>query len=109
MAARTPSIHVFLGRPAVKMFYDFIQAWVRQQILNLWSLLRNTPFSMSGKILVIHEGAGFKNFPMSSYLYKMPSSFHCSCAVPWLQQKCRVATTFVEIRVSQELPSVCFL
>jgi len=47
---------------AVKMIYDFIQAWVRKQILNLWSLLRNTPFSMTGKILVIHEGAEFKTF-----------------------------------------------
>jgi hypothetical protein len=44
---------------AVKMLYDFIQAWVRKHILNLWSLLRNTPVSMTGKILVIHEGAEF--------------------------------------------------
>jgi hypothetical protein len=45
---------------AVKMLYDFIQAWVRKHILNLWSLLRNTPVSMTGKTLVIHEGAEFK-------------------------------------------------
>jgi hypothetical protein len=48
---------------SVKMLYDFTQAWVRKQILNLWSLLRNTPFSVTGKILVIHEGAEFKTFP----------------------------------------------
>jgi hypothetical protein len=48
---------------AVKMLYDFTQPWVRKRILNLWSRLRNTPFSMTGKILVIHEGAEFKTFP----------------------------------------------
>jgi hypothetical protein len=72
---------------AVEILYDFIQAWVMKQILNLWSLLRNTPFSMTGKIMFIHEGAEFKTL-LSSYLHKMTSYFHCSCVVPWLQQKC---------------------
>jgi hypothetical protein len=47
---------------AVKMICDFIQAWVRKQILSLWSLLRNTSFSMTGKILVIYEETEFKTF-----------------------------------------------
>jgi hypothetical protein len=39
----------------------------------------------------------------------MTSYFHCSCVVPWLQQKCWITTTFAEIRVNQEPASVCFL
>ena len=65
-----------------------MQATVRKHILNLWSLQGNTPFSMNGKTMVIHERSKFETFV--AVIYKMIQIFHYPHLLPWLQQNCPV-------------------
>jgi hypothetical protein len=39
-----------------------MKATVRKHTVNLWNLLKNVPFCMTAKILVIQERAKFKTF-----------------------------------------------
>jgi hypothetical protein len=70
------------------MLHHLVRAQVCKQILNWWSPLRNTPFSLTRKISVVKGRTKFETFCF--VLYEIMYIFRSSCIVPWLQQKWEV-------------------